>query len=804
MIKFRISLLLLILTLFLLMASACESDSEDVMWSAEDLTSAAVEKLVTSDPERCSGFIMSTQRVSINRGKWTIPISRECGTPDYLVPRDDLEMRNYGVITYDESTHNVDFVVFEDNGVAVMTAYAPLYIMEYPDVGFIAVDRAAAYSAPGHRYSLTLYDYSGNIVSNQTFSEISSTIDSFGLYMKSADYNELCVTDNGDIYIMTSDFIARLGYNDGKFCVEKYNELTALDDFADGNVVPVERSPQVMRGYLRRLPDGGAALIYRRYIEDDATEWVMRRLNDDDEMLSDVEILPDTGENTPIFSPDGGVWVLDELGLYRADKTRNDKDWSSELTRVMGFTDTGSVINSCNAVRIGDNDELTVCVSGKDDSPPYIAKMTKQKDNDSRITLIVAVDSENILKDDYDLRNQISGFNESSENYRIKLAELSTDEKSTANEKLIRLIRGGKAPDLVVFGGDLVPDDELLSICTFVDIDEALPDIVESYLPSAVEPFRTGDKLPYLPVKLRFHLITTDDRRAGMIDTSSLKNVDLLIEYANYTGQALASFEEGQDPAMTFLTNYLESIVRSCVVKSEKTCDFTGDFELFLDLVSKAEYSIYDKSLPNTMRRNSLLNFETVETPIELILALRGGEEDPGGTTVLNYPGCGAALAEATESFAIPEKSEKRDEIQQFIAKYINISNENWQNKQYVSSQLWNKLPLTRDSYARMTEEMESRAMFIWQTSYTNPRTGRTEWEQYVGVSKIRDDSPAMLTADEKSTVEAIFFGVKARKGADKSLAEIIEEESASCLAGFQTPEKTAKVLNKRVKNEIP
>lgn len=349
-----------------------------------------------------------------------------------------------------------------------------------------------------------------------------------------------------------------------------------------------------------------------------------------------------------------------------------------------------------------------------------------------------------------------------------------------------------------------MPDDELLSKCTFVDIDEALPDIVESYLPSAVEPFRTGDKLPYLPVKLRFHLITTDDRRAGMIDTSSLKNVDLLIEYANYTGQAIASFEEGQDPAMTFLTNYLESIVRSCVVKSEKTCDFTGDFELFLDLVSKAEYSIYDKSLPNTMRRNSLLNFETVETPIELILALRGGEEDPGGTTVLNYPGCGAALAEATESFAIPEKSKNRDEIQQFIAKYINISNENWQNKQYVSSQFWNKLPLTRDSYARMTEEMESRAMSIWQTSYTNPRTGRTECEQYVGVSKIRDDSPAMLTTDEKSTVEAIFFGVKARKGADKSLAEIIEEESASCLAGFQTPEKTAKVLNKRVKNEIP
>lgn len=94
---------------------------------------------------------------------------QECGTPDYLVPRDDLEMRNYGVITYDESTHNVDFVVFEDDGNAVMTAYAPLYIMEYPDVGFIAVDHAATYSAPGYRYSLTLYDYSGNIVSNQTF-----------------------------------------------------------------------------------------------------------------------------------------------------------------------------------------------------------------------------------------------------------------------------------------------------------------------------------------------------------------------------------------------------------------------------------------------------------------------------------------------------------------------------------------------------------------------------------------------------------------------------------------------------------
>lgn len=166
---------------------------------------------------------------------------------------------------------------------------------------------------------------------------------------------------------------------------------------------------------------------------------------------------------------------------------------------------------------------------------------------------------------------------------------------------------------------------------------------------------------------------------------------------------------------MTFLTNFLESVVRSCVDKSAKTCDFTGYFEQFLELVPKAEYSIYDKNLPNPMRRNALLGFEAAGTPIELTPALRGREEEP----------------------------------------------------------------------------------------YVNPRTGRNEWEQFASVSAPYNDSPAMLTADEKPTVEDIFFGTKVRKGVDKSLTEIIEEKSASCLVGFQTSEKTAKILNKRVKNEI-
>ena len=104
----------------------------------------------------------------------------------------------------------------------------------------------------------------------------------------------------------------------------------------------------------------------------------------------------------------------------------------------MGLADTGSVINSCNSVKIGDSNELIMCVSGTDGSLPYIAKMTKHRDTDPRRALTVAVDSESILKDDYELRRQISDLNATSENYRIKLAELSTDEKSTANEKLIR------------------------------------------------------------------------------------------------------------------------------------------------------------------------------------------------------------------------------------------------------------------------------------------------------------------------------------------------------------------------------
>ncbi len=45
-----------------------------------------------------------------------------------------------------------------------------------------------------------------------------------------------------------------------------------------------------------------AALFYRRYTEDDATEWAICSLDDSEEMLSDAEILPCTGENAPIIA----------------------------------------------------------------------------------------------------------------------------------------------------------------------------------------------------------------------------------------------------------------------------------------------------------------------------------------------------------------------------------------------------------------------------------------------------------------------------------------------------------------------
>ena len=194
------------------------------------------------------------------------------------------------------------------------------------------------------------------------------------------------------------------------------------------------------------------------------------------------------------------------------------------------------------------------------------------------------------------LLNIVSRFNRTSDDYRIKLIPYSSDDVSTANDKLYRDIISGEMPDMVLFGGSITADPFLktgafMDLYKFMDKDETYTQ--DAFLPCVLEPFEVKGKLPYIVTNFSFETL------AGLTDVIGDKTSWTVDEFAELvdsleSGQYLMKVDSASDPQYELFRTILPYIVSDYVDYNKEKCDFGKEFKKLLETCKRAPVKAVD------------------------------------------------------------------------------------------------------------------------------------------------------------------------------------------------------------------
>ena len=194
------------------------------------------------------------------------------------------------------------------------------------------------------------------------------------------------------------------------------------------------------------------------------------------------------------------------------------------------------------------------------------------------------------------LLNIVSRFNRTSDDYRIKLIPYSSDDVSTANDKLYRDIISGEMPDMVLFGGSITADPFLktgafMDLYKFMDKDETYTR--DAFLPCVLEPFEVKGKLPYIVTNFSFETL------AGLTDVIGDKTSWTVDEFAELVdslenGQYLMKVDSASDPQYELFKTILPYIVSDYVDYKKEKCDFGKEFKKLLETCKRAPVKAVD------------------------------------------------------------------------------------------------------------------------------------------------------------------------------------------------------------------
>ena len=194
------------------------------------------------------------------------------------------------------------------------------------------------------------------------------------------------------------------------------------------------------------------------------------------------------------------------------------------------------------------------------------------------------------------LLNIVSRFNRTSDDYRIKLIPYSSDDVSTANDKLYRDIISGEMPDMVLFGGSITADPFLktgafMDLYKFMDKDETYTR--DAFLPCVLEPFEVKGKLPYIVTNFSFETL------AGLTDIIGDKTSWTVDEFAELVdslenGQYLMKVDSASDPQYELFRTILPYIVSDYVDYNKEKCDFGKEFKKLLETCKRAPVKAVD------------------------------------------------------------------------------------------------------------------------------------------------------------------------------------------------------------------
>ena len=431
------------------------------------------------------------------------------------------------------------------------------------------------------------------------------------------------------------------------------------------------------------------------------------------------------------------------------------------------------------------------------------------------------------------LLNIVSRFNRTSDDYRIKLIPYSSDDVSTANDKLYRDIISGEMPDMVLFGGSITADPFLktgafMDLYKFMDKDETYTR--DAFLPCVLEPFEVKGKLPYIVTNFSFETL------AGLTDVIGDKTSWTVDEFAGLvdsleSGQYLMKVDSASDPQYELFRTILPYIVSDYVDYKKEKCDFGKEFKKLLETCKRAPV----KAVDGYLATENYLDGDVVLGKISLG-ETQGYMEDrfamfgDRDITLIGAPtekGSGTALMYDL-AFSITKDCTFPEGAWEFIKYYISAGPGQWENFIEMPQTVYfadGFIP-TKETEEEMFTVLDT-MVFYFNTTPTRLDNGDEgiSLSRWIGTKistneltlHIQDRAngmnnyyhkqlgyvPVYFSENDAEQLRAMFDDCRRVASKDDAVLSIILEEASAYFSGVRNIDDTVKFITDRVNTRI-
>ena len=680
---------------------------------------------------------------------------------------------------------------------------------------------------PYNHWYLTNYNSDGIMTYSKLLYDIDETIGGADTTLTS---DSVFLSSDGTVYIFSRDYFT--GGDSYVVAMTPTGEVKNSVRLKD--VCPDYASGNITFNSVREDLDGNICVVFERFNPDDGyNHFEFCRYDDlaNGNEYKPVKFRQDFGYGLLVAFSDKEAYFSTVYGLDRETVGENGYD------QILNWLDLD--IAGCSDIYFESLNRfvLTYIDDYTGESYFIIVTRTEEPYESQRDVITIAYDesktNDTRAKATRNLLNIVSRFNRTSDDYRIKLIPYSSDDVSTANDKLYRDIISGEMPDMVLFGGSITADPFLktgafMDLYKFMDKDETYTR--DAFLPCVLEPFEVKGKLPYIVTNFSFETL------AGLTDVIGDKTSWTVDEFAELvdsleSGQYLMKVDSASDPQYELFRTILPYIVSDYVDYNKEKCDFGKEFKKLLETCKRAPV----KAVDGYLATENYLDGDVVLGKISLgetsgymddrfamfgdkDITLIGAPTKKGSGTALMYD----LAFSITKDCAFPEGA------WEFIKYYIAAGPGQWEN--------FIEMPQTvyfADGFIP-TKETEEEMFTVLDTMvfYFNSTPTRLDnGEEGISLSRwigtkistneltlhIQDRAngmnnyyhkqlgyvPVYFSENDADQLRAMFDDCRKVASKDNAVLSIILEEASAYFSGVRNIDDTVKFITDRVNTRI-
>ena len=704
-----------------------------------------------------------------------------------------------------------------------------VFIQKYLNLHFdgesINTDLNANY--PYNHWYLTNYNSDGIMTYSKLLYDIDETIGGADTTLTS---DSVFLSSDGTVYIFSRDYFT----GGDSYVVAMTPTGEVKSSFRLKDVCPDYASGNITFNSVREDMNGNICVVFERFNPDDGyNHFEFCRYDDlaNGNEYKPVKFRQDFGYGLLVAFSDKEAYFSTVYGLDRETVGENGYD------QILNWLDVD--ISGCSDIYFESLNRFVLTFTDEYTFESYFIIVTRTEEpyESQRDVITVAYDesktNDTRAKATRNLLNIVSRFNRTSDDYRIKLIPYSSDDVSTANDKLYRDIISGEMPDMVLFGGSITADPFLktgafMDLYKFMDKDETYTQ--DAFLPCVLEPFEVKGKLPYIVTNFSFETL------AGLTDVIGDKTSWTVDEFAELvdsleSGQYLMKVDSASDPQYELFRTILPYIVSDYVDYNKEKCDFGKEFKKLLETCKRAPV----KAVDGYLATENYLDGDVVLGKISLgetqgymedrfamfgdrDITLIGAPTEKGSGTALMYD----LAFSITKDCAFPEGA------WEFIKYYISAGPGQWENFIEMPQTVYfadGFIP-TKETEEEMFTVLDT-MVFYFNTTPTRLDNGDEgiSLSRWIGTKistneltlHIQDRAngmnnyyhkqlgyvPVYFSENDAEQLRAMFDDCRRVASKDDAVLSIILEEASAYFSGVRNIDDTLKFITDRVNTRI-